>query len=347
MKLNKKVLSCFLAGTMVMAPMSAFAEDAPGSSTITGEGTVGYVDAEIYDVILPTDAGIAFNVDPLGLLGADGKDLATILSDAAGSVTSSATAVVNKSSVDIKVNVETYVSAGAVTLAKSKEEAESGGKDLYLAITQLSGAAVTGFDTAVDGTGLTIDVDSADLLTGSATAVTAVTDTAVDSFSFTLEDQARAYEYDGSAKELTLNDTLVTSTADNTYVFAIAGYANPKADVWEDEPELQLTMKFTISGADAAPAASTTEVTCVDGAFDVYVLKSDLGDAVPAYLWISVGGEWYDLAEYATVEIDDSNSAYYKIVVSNYEDVPGSTCELSVLDSNWTPIYEDASVSFE
>jgi hypothetical protein len=154
MKLNKKFLASFTALTMAVTPMAAYADAADGTtsaSSITGTGYVSTLDTEIYNVILPTDDSINFNVDPYGLLSiaksTESKSLADVVSDAAGTVTSSATAVINKSSVGINVSVDVYLdekvaSNGAVKLASTKEEAEKGTADLYLVVENLSGASL-------------------------------------------------------------------------------------------------------------------------------------------------------------------------------------------------------------
>jgi hypothetical protein len=174
MKLNKKFLASFTALTMAVTPMAAYADAANGTtsaSSITGTGYVSTLDTEIYNVVLPTSDSINFNVDPYGLLDVAKSTTATslkdVVSNAAGTVTSKATAVINKSSVGINVSVDVYldnkdVSNSAVKLASSKEEAENGTADLYLVVENLSGASLdkstVATNTAADLTSSAIDV---------------------------------------------------------------------------------------------------------------------------------------------------------------------------------------------
>lgn len=167
MKLNKKFLSCFMAATMMVSPAAVFADTVDvASGTVNGTGTVHYVNTKIYNIILPTDEALDFSIDPMGLLSINGTtDLATALSNAAAAptnVTSNATAIINKSSVPVTVNVETSinngnstysvdandVSAAAVNLVATKDDVKASNSDvshaaMYLAITPLSGGFFT------------------------------------------------------------------------------------------------------------------------------------------------------------------------------------------------------------
>lgn len=199
-----------MAATMMAAPMSAFADDPVNvvTGTITGNGEVHYVNTKVYNVILPTNDSLNFHVDPTGILSLTGPtDLETVLSNAAinGGVTSSATAVINKSSMNINVNVEVNVVGGtaggtateaAVNLVDSPEKAVSQYSDashaaLYLAITPLSGAAFSSVVTSAAVTGeADFNPDGSKYVTGAAyslsnasvlvnTNVTALTDEAI------------------------------------------------------------------------------------------------------------------------------------------------------------------------
>lgn len=281
MKLNKKFLASFMAMTMVAAPMSAFAAD---GGTITGTGTVTTLETEIYNLVLPTSKSIDFQVDPYGILNlAPDTNLSEVVSNAAGTVTSSATAIINKSSVPIDVSVEIYfdktatdVSNAAVELG-TEEEAKAGTKDLYLAVQHLedsvlqkpvaTGSAVD-IDVAIDDTksisAAAVDLSNAGLqftTYGTPGAVNAVTATdpsvAATPINFSLGDIADAYYVvtGGAANAVTaaavLSEDAVTYDGNNTYAFAIVGYAYPQASVWKDisdaNANLSLTMKFTIS----------------------------------------------------------------------------------------------------
>lgn len=180
MKLNKKFLSCFMAATMMVSPAAVFADTVDvASGTVNGTGTVHYVNTKVYNIILPTDEALDFHIDPMGLLTINGTvDLATALSNAAAAetnVTSTATAIINKSSVPVTINVETSVhngnssysidtdvSAAAVKLVSKKEDVKTASNashaGLYLAITPLSGASFTSGSIVTDSASRVADL---------------------------------------------------------------------------------------------------------------------------------------------------------------------------------------------
>lgn len=282
MKLNKKFLACFMAATMAIAPMTAFGDNA--STQVDVDGVVTDVDTEQYNIILPTSENLQFNVDPYGILTRNDGDtlsdvLTSVASGEAGIVTSTATAIINKSSVGINVQLSTYLTASGVTinLANNEEEAKSGTKDLYLAIAQVSGASVsiTTAGAIVSGSSVwTTDLtgDSTKLVQGvnaasgnaisvtggtlelSPTAITATSSSAMTTRNIPLKDMADAYELTGTAFVLSEGAVAANINNDNTFAFAITGYANPNSDVWENlttAGSLKLTMKFDISGGEA------------------------------------------------------------------------------------------------
>lgn len=284
MKLNKKFLACFMAATMAIAPMTAFGDST--SSQFDVNGTVTNTNLVAYNVILPTSESVNFNVDPYGILNrGDGYGLDNVLtsiaSGEAGIVTSSATAIINKSSVDINVKISAYVTASGVTinLADSKQDAIDNSKDLYLAIANVSGAtvSVTNAATFVQVANLTGDstdlVESVYVPSGNAISVTGgtleLTPAAIlanSSSSMTeynnikLNNIASAYQLSGTA--FVLSEGAVNYNVGNSYAFAITGYANPKSDIWEkltDSGSLQLTLKFDISTDEIAGGSNSSD----------------------------------------------------------------------------------------
>jgi len=286
MKLNKKFLASFMAMTMVAAPMSAYADN----YVITGTGNVTTLETKIYNVVLPTSDSIDFNVDPYGLTELEGEvSLDQLILSAGGMVTSSATAVINKSSMPLNISMElffdnTAASNSAVTLAAlDKVKANEG--DLYLEVVPMSGTTlskvVTGTSLAVsaDAIGLPVSdkaftLSSAPLsISDAGVAVTGVAITATGSaatasgtvITFPLGDVADAYYVqtggaaDAVTAEAVLSEAAIKYDSNNVYSFAIAGYANPNSSVWldmartKDNPtgaHLELSVKFTISDAD-------------------------------------------------------------------------------------------------
>ena len=117
--MKKKIVSLTLAAAMcVCMPASVFAATTTqkntktGSSTVTTEGDVNYLDTDIYEVTLPTGNCFNFTVDPQGILSATDPDN---YSDTAGTIVAPKTGgafINNKSSVPIKLTVDAYVTDG-------------------------------------------------------------------------------------------------------------------------------------------------------------------------------------------------------------------------------------------
>lgn len=335
MKLNKKFLSCLTAVSLAMAPMSAFAAVTPNDTyDITGTGSVEYLNTEIYNVVLPTNESINFKVDPYGVTLPDfdeSSDLGTIISNAAGTVTSSATAVINKSSVGIDVKIDllfdqtsTTCSNSAVSLAATKTEAENGTKDLYLTVQHLSGAVLgsvaTGSSVSLTGSAVStgaftlsnqaLQINNWSSIDSTVTpvAVTATNAAAVassEAIDFTLGDVAEAYFV--TNKAASLSDAVVTFTPKNVYAFAITGYANPKASVWKDIDaaggKLNLTLKFTIDKAEGVATA--------------YHVQTDRSNS--AYIGITEDGGITDISKLTNVKLNGvaMTTGLHTAVVSN------------------------------
>lgn len=311
MKLNKKFLASFMALTMAAAPMSAYA--APYS--ISGTGTITILETEIYNVVLPTDKSIDFNVDPYGILTMDpGATLDDVVSKAAGIVTSSATAVINKSSVPIDVNMQFYfdqsasapASNAAVSLA-SLDVVKAGNADLYLEVLPLSGAtleagvpvatgaAITPADIGVPVSNKAVTLSDTPLsftdygqelsgvpitVTGSATSATGT------ELKFSLKDVSYAYDVvtGGSANAVTaaavLSEGALFYDYRNVYAFAITGYASPASkDLWlaiqEADSNIKLTLKFTLSKGEKDKVKEET-----DGPWTATISQGSTNDIV-------------------------------------------------------------------
>jgi hypothetical protein len=309
MKLNKKFLASFTALTMAVTPMAALADTAPnGASSVTGKGIVSTLETEIYNVVLPTSESVAFKVDPYGLLNITSAtsttdtSLKNVVSNAAGTVTSSATAVVNKSSVGIHVDVDVYLDAtqasnSAVTLASTKEEAQKGDANLYLEVVNLSGASlekvVTGGAAVLTDGAVAVSSDAIDLsgkaftlstaalaVTGSSTSVSvaaitatgASTDVSSAAISFDLGDVSDAYfvtttalTTGGVSAEAVLSEDAVTYDSNNVYAFAITGYANPSSDVWQKIQDAKSGLELTLKFTISKQATEPEVVKTADG----------------------------------------------------------------------------------
>lgn len=304
MKLNKKFLAGFTAMTLAVAPMSVFAADGDRYE-VSGEGTVTTLETEIYNVVLPTSESLKFNVDPYGLLNlTPGTTLEQAISKAAGTVTSSATAVVNKSSVGIDVGMELFFDQSSANVNNSSNsaiklgsyaDAKSGAADLYLSIEHISGAALEKVDlsgaaavipepisnkafeistSALQFTSATTSTEVAAVVTATGNA----TSTSGTALNFSLKDVAYAYEVTKTAAGVyaaELSEKAVKYTPNNVYAFAITGYANPSSDKWLDISDaggkLELIVKFSIK-----EAAGIQEVTTSDGSNEIVLLVGEI-----------------------------------------------------------------------
>lgn len=381
MKLNKKFLASFMALTMAAAPMSAYADP----YSIQGTGTITILETEIYNVVLPTDKSIDFNVDPYGILTMQpGSTLDQVVSDAAGIVTSSATAVINKSSVPIDVSMQFYFDQSAAAPASNSavslgalDVVKAGNADLYLEVLPLSGATLAKGVTVATGVAITpaaigspvsdkaVTLSDAPLsftshgqaLSGKPiTATGAVASTTGTELKFSLKDVSYAYYVTtgGSANAVTaaavLSEPALSYDSRNVYAFAITGYASPASkDLWlaieNANSDIKLTLKFTLS--KGTKIASSTDVTFANGGFTMYTLKSDLSGNVPSKLFMQQNGQWYDLSQYGTLTISDKGE-YYEFSMTNWTGLttPG-TFNLAVTDTNpQNIIYSKAKLTF-
>ncbi len=101
---------------VTVSPPPAGGGSAPsGERIITGEGVTQYIDMEIFDVTLPTDKALDYQVDPQGLISIEDGETKTMGELQGGGVYSEGAAVVvNNSSVPITVDV-TLTATGDAT----------------------------------------------------------------------------------------------------------------------------------------------------------------------------------------------------------------------------------------
>lgn len=125
MKKNLALLAMTGALCAGMSMQVSAAQTAPGSTDITTEGTVNYVDTTIFSVTLPTASCFNFIVDPQGILSATdstnyGED--KYPGGTAGYIVATegtGAYINNKSSVPIKLTVKAYVESDDSTGAPS------------------------------------------------------------------------------------------------------------------------------------------------------------------------------------------------------------------------------------
>lgn len=160
----KKFLAVLTVASMVFAPTSVFAADstdadaAGAGSDITGDGKLeGYINKDVFRIVLPTIQNVNFTADPQGLLtiggvsGFGGGPGAVYFTNApatdGGTATHSDTSdpitVINKSSyeLDVKLNVE--LDTKGVALVSSKDDLETATvPSLYMGLKTDGGAPV-------------------------------------------------------------------------------------------------------------------------------------------------------------------------------------------------------------
>lgn len=255
---RKSILALVLAAAMtmgstltVLAAESTADEDDTGT-TITGEGTVEYVNTKVISVTLPTTESLKLTIDPQGLSALENGATASKedLANAAGLITGASKAVVtNCSSVPVKVSVKLKGTGNAtfVTAADDVEKAPAGeNKEQNILLYALPSS---------------VDVEnSADKYVASTTGVTISTTEATVNFVL----DAAQYNYsknDSGKASYTLKDG---ETGHGTAI-SFEGLVNTKAD-WSDyiketsPSTIGMTAVFTYTSTLAeADVADNTE----------------------------------------------------------------------------------------
>lgn len=277
----KKFMAVALAATMVLGSTSiAFAADDEGTGTGTGslEGTVS---TDVWQVVVPTDAGTAFNftLDPEGLIAKTneakygGNDIyqddATVFfgnADADGNVVSysnvsDAVTLVNKGTQLAKVTLSAEMSGldvdtdntADITMATADTFADDT-VSLYLALVDAN-------DTATPITGDSTDPTTATAVIGAA--------------------PEGAYEYkydaDGQAYEFALVDDLTGITFEE-YSFKLTGACNTAAD-WSALAAAApvVTVTWTVEAYEPQGTAATFTTGDAVGTINYTEGENDLG----------------------------------------------------------------------
>lgn len=179
MRNGKRFLATLTVATMVLSPMTAFAatpttpttptapttpttpsevtDPGQASGNIGGNGQLeGYVNKDVFRIVVPTVSDVDFTADPQGLLniaasaeytgGAGAVYFAN--AGAGGTVTysdkSDPITVINKSSYDVDVNLDVTVTAGDVELVADKADlATATVPSLYMGVITDNGTAAT------------------------------------------------------------------------------------------------------------------------------------------------------------------------------------------------------------
>lgn len=232
--MKKKIVSLTLAAAMctcmsasVFAATTTQVSTKTGSSTVTTEGDVNYLDTDIYEVTLPTDGCFNFTVDPQGILSATEPELYP--EDTAGTIVakSGGAFINNKSSVPIKLTVDAYVTDGGSTgspaainlMDLDKYDVVNSGIDNNMILT----LGITGDNITTSA------AISADTIVPDVIAVTHNGTTTDAAISFALQEAPYTFEKSGAAIEYKM-DSLA---AGDSVGMRLGGYVNTGAD-WKD-----------------------------------------------------------------------------------------------------------------
>lgn len=198
-----KFIAATTAATMLLTPATVFAADvtdpAAASSSVSGDGSLeGYVNKDVFCVVLPTISDVNFTLDPQGLLAkADStkykqstgavyfeNDPASGSTDPTYSGTSKDIKFINKSSYAVEVGLSVTLNTGDVSLSAKDALASATVPSLYLGLIKDTDAAVAITSDSYDSTAATVaavpEVDGSTVtkgyeITSSSTAIEGVT----------------------------------------------------------------------------------------------------------------------------------------------------------------------------
>ncbi|MEH2950678.1 hypothetical protein [Sporofaciens sp. JLR.KK001] len=276
-----KILAASMAATMLLTPATVLADDvvdiSQAGGEVSGSGDFeGYVDKNVFRVVLPTISDVNFTMDPQGLLhGADASTyptegpavyFANAPADAgdptAYSNTSDGIVFVNKSSYDIKVGLAVTLNTGDITLAKAADVASATTPSLNLGLKKDSEDAV--------------DIDSAAFKSAADTvdAVPAKTDSA-DGYYVKAEQGNPGEEGvspNGYKYSYALDDSY-TAGADQTVTYKLTGACNDVAG-WGNIKNKNVTAKIAWTITDATAPAITGTAYSVSSKTNTYTLEN-------------------------------------------------------------------------
>lgn len=282
-KFGRRIMALTLAGAMMCAPMTAFAQevDSPVQDTVTGSGSVeDIVNMDVFKVVLPTVSVTSgdtttnvldFTLDPQQLLytidqqnsGTTYSDSTLYFANTGGtySDTSDELIITNKGTLPVDVYLDASVSGlGDSGLSLATANSWSGNsataKELYLDFqTCTRDVDATDWSSSSYGTANVIDTDG--------TSANAITLSAAKSGSYKLSKTGDVYSYE-------LDTGNVTDANFAHMKVKFNGACNSAADWTETDaaltPQLDLTWTIVKSGddkdsvtpAEAAPSVPST-----------------------------------------------------------------------------------------
>jgi hypothetical protein len=169
-----KIIAASMAATMLLTPATVLADDVTdsesASSSIGGDGSLeGYVNKDVFRVVLPTIQDVNFTLDPQGLLKKANSTKYTLGvgavyfenakadgSDSTYSATSDAITIYNKSSYDVEVGLSVTLDTGDIALAAKDDLADATDPSLYLGLIKDTDAAIAITDSSYESDSATV-----------------------------------------------------------------------------------------------------------------------------------------------------------------------------------------------
>ena len=346
----KRAMAVAMAATMVMGSSSlVLAEDMNTEGTGTGTGSVeGSVSTDVFQVVVPTDAGTAFNftLDPEGLIaktneaahggGDKYQDDATVFFANTGadgnqtySNTSDTITLTNKGTKLAKVTLNASMTdIDDITMATSDTFADDA-VSLYLAVV----------DENDDSTA--IDADGEEI-----TAVISAAPEGAYEYKYDSDNTAYAYELKGDLTGITFDE----------YSFKLTGACNSGAD-WSEltdaAPVVTVTWEVEAYEAQGTAAVFTAgsnvgEITYVNGTQDMEI------DEIVSITMTNVGGTFdgYNALEGAWEGAldEDETIVLNGVFVGFFNEAGTGTCDATVtyktaLGQTVTMVVEDVLVA--
>lgn len=373
-KTFKRFMAFAMVAVLMASPMSAITADATtvvtdasgdasGNSPAEGKAEAsgeleGYVDTNIFKVVLPTSAeGVFdFTLDPQGLIAAtsgeayggtasaDFEEDATVFFDTTSAdatkknfeSTSKYVQVYNKGTVDVNVSVKAELSGTTGITMASSEAAVSGdtNPNLYLAFT-----------ASGDASGDAKGAGNEKVLTSTGAELSAVLKAVSGNFyefnvaSANAADPKDKYSYD-LKEEYVSADASVAGVQD--YSFALTGACNSEADWSKVTVAPKVVVTWTLEDA-SEPAGPTVSINST-GKVTFTGLTAD-ANVVPDQTTISGSTDTTPYALYQYATYDDTNwseqdggTLIYQLQASSVQFYSGQTAKVTAKLSDGTVI---------
>lgn len=356
--MKKKLLALGMATCLALSGTTmAFGADqtAETSATIGGSGSIeGYVEKDMFVFTAPTTSDVNFKIDPQELLRKtaqtdtlDGSALAegygsnvmfSTTTANAWATSSQDITVVNKGQFDIDVTVNAKVTGltkegtDGYDIQMVDDSIASYGEETAISMKITPSTSTLTDTTEATKTPVTSDIKYLDASEKGVTVkqkVAAASDNA-----FKIEKDATS----GNYKYVFVDD--LSTIAFNEVVFNLSGTVNTDAN-WKNfnnDATKDLKVELTYTVEEHLDVETVTNIVGEGKGFKFTVLKADL-EATPVMLFLEAGGQWYDLSDFASVDIADKGK-YFEITVENWAAAPADGTRTIRLSTGTKPVYE-------